>query len=310
MNKHLVVSILAGIATVVGRLRIYRILPGTALHKVWRFLSRNRLVGDIPFGFDVEFLGTRFRLEGPFQHAAGDYYVEYLTWGGHESPTTAHITQVVRECPSPRFLDVGAHYGWYTIYLAKVIADRGPVFAIEPSEAIFSILKRNLELNSINNVCLYKLPLSDKHETISMVPSKPVPRESRYMRSVTEEVAINNTTVDAIPFDELNEREAIHPNIVKIDVHGVWRKVIDGMTASLRRDVEHLYLELDSLGDDLSSKYEDIQHVILTLREAGMDVYEIQDYFKRTGGKMLQADVNRIARKGITLAMLYAVKRK
>jgi len=312
VGKHLAAGILAGIATVVGRPRVYRILPSAPLQKVWRFFSRSRLVGDIPFGFDIEFIGTRFRLQGPFRYAAGDYYLEYLTRGGHEPPATAHITQVVCECPSPRVLDVGAHYGWYTIYLAKVIANRGIVFAVEPSEVVFSLLKRNLELNDVHNVRLYKLPLSDRRETISMVPSKPVPWESRYMRSVTEQGTTDEYagTASAIPFDELNEREAIHPNIVKIDVHGAWRKVVDGMRESLRREVEHLYLEMDTLLNDLSSRYEDVKHVILMLRDAGMDVYEIQDFKKRNGGKMLSADENRIARKGNRLAMLYAVKRR
>jgi len=79
----------------------------------------------------------------------------------------------------------------------------------------------------------------------------------------------------------------------------------------LQRDVEHLYLELDTPSKDLSSHYADIQHVILMLRDAGMDVYEIQDFTKREGGKIVEADENRIARIGkIGDAMLYAVKRR
>jgi hypothetical protein len=61
--------------------------------------------------------------------------------------------------------------------------------------------------------------------------------------------------------------------------------------------------------NDLSLLYTDIQHVILMLRDAGMDVDEIQDFTKRYGGKMLNADENRIAGSGDRAAMLYAVKR-
>ena len=311
-KKQLAVGILAVIATVAIRSRIYGILRRAFPQKIWHFISPDRLVGDIPFGFDIEFIGTRFRLQGAFRHAVCDYYIQCLTQGAYEFPVTTHITRVVRECASPRVLDVGAHYGWYTMYLAKLIANRGDVFAVEPSESVFSFLKQNVESNDLHNVHLYKLPLSDKREAIRMVPSNITPNESRYMYSVEEWEKMNNytSTINAIPFDELNEMEAINPNIVKIDVHGVWRKVVDGMRESLRKDVKHLYLALDPPFNDLSSLHTDIQHVILMLRDAGMDVYEILDFTKRDGGKIIKADKNRIsatASRGRP-TMLYAFK--
>ncbi|MFC2039441.1 FkbM family methyltransferase [Chloroflexota bacterium] len=232
--------------------------------------------------------------------------------GAYEPHFTPHITQVARQCSAPRILDVGAHYGWYTVYLAKLIAGRGTVFAFEPNEAIFSLLQRNVELNDLHNVRLYRLPLSDKRETITMVPSRFIPKESRYMHSVTEQGALDDYTgtLGAIPFDELNEMEAIHPNIVKIDVHGAWRKVLDGMRRSLQKEVEHLYLELDTTSVDLSSHCADIEHVILMLRDAGMDVYEIQGHGQRGSGKMTEAAENQIARIRYRQAWLYAVRRR
>ncbi len=306
MNKRFVLDILVRITAVVGRSRLRKLLPG---RKLWLVLQ-NRLFGDIPFNFEAEVGGTRFRLQGPFRHAGG-YYTAYLTQGAYESAVTAHITQVVRQYPTPRVLDVGAHYGWYTIYLAKIINNRGVVFSFEPSETIFSTLKRNVELNDLHNVHLYKLPLSDKQETVSMVVSKSFPREARYM-AVIEEGAVDNYggALGAIPFDEINEIEAIHPNIVKIDVRSVWRKVVDGMKGSLQRDVKHLYLELDTPSGDLSSQYEDVRYVVSMLRDIGMDVYEIENFRGRDGGRMIEADENKIARTNNREAMLYAVKRR
>lgn len=315
VNKRFALGTLVRIAAVVEGSRLGRILFGQKRNqkrkvKVWRFVTESRLLGDIPFSFDAKVSGTTFQLQGPFRYAAGDYYGAYLTQGAYEPAVTAHITQVVRQCPTPRVLDVGAHYGWYTILLAKIIANRGIVFSFEPSEAIFSLLKRNVELNDLHNVRLYELPLSDKRETVSMV-SNSCHQDSRYM-SVIEQGAMGNNAglLSAIPFDELNEMEAIQPNIVKIDVHGVWKKVVDGMRKSLHRDVEHLYLELDNPLGDLSSWYVDIRHIILMLRDAGMSVYEIQDFRQRHGSKIVKAEDNWIARSGNKEAMLYAVKRR
>ena len=306
VNKQYALSILVRIATPVAKSSLRKILSN---QRIWRFLTENRLIGDIPFRFEAEIQGTRFQLQGPFRYSAGHYYAVYLVQGAYEAPVTAHITRVVRQSANPRVLDVGAHYGWYTLYLAKLIANRGVVFSFEPSEVVFSCLKRNVELNGLHNVRLYMLPLSDEREPISMVVTKEFPREARYMSVVEGDMTDEyNGLVRAIPFDELNETEAIHPNIVKIDVRSVWRKVVDGMRETLSRDVEHLYLELDPppASNGLSSLCADVQHVISMMHDAGMDVYEIQNHRTRDGGQMVKADENRIC--AANEAMLYGVK--
>lgn len=294
--------------------RLYSVMPHNWRRRIFLaclFLVEKTPLGSITYGFEAEVMGTRFRLQGPFRYTGVDYYGPYRVQGAYEPSVTAHITEVVRQCHSPRVLDVGSHYGWYTIYLAKLIGDRGIVYSFEPSEAIFSILERNIELNSLNNVLLYKLPLSDKRETISMVTSNRYPQEPRSMSVIEQGAAKNRPGVlSATPFDELNEAEAIHPNIVKIDVRGVWRKVVDGMRESLRKDVEHLYLELDTPTWDLAIYYEDIRHVIALLRDAGMNVYEITNFRKRDGSEIVKADEESIAYRGEVDAMLYAVKIK
>jgi FkbM family methyltransferase len=296
-------------AAALGRSRAYHVLPyhwRAYLGRVWSFF-----LGSTTFSFHAEVSGTGFQLHGPYQYIAIDYYHTYLKYGAYEPAVTTHITQVLRQCPAPRVLDVGAHYGWYTIYLGKLLADRGIVFAFEPSEDLFLVLKRNVELNALENIRLYKLPLSDRREKVRMVSSKITPRELRFMHSMGEQEVINefNTTLNALTFDEINDREAIHPNIVKIDVHGVWRKVIDGMRQSLYRDIEHLYLELDTASGDIASQSADVEHVIGTIRNAGMNVYEIQHFTKRSYVELIKADEDRIASRTGDV-MLYAVKMK
>jgi len=278
--------------------------------KLWDFTKQTKFFRKLPFGFEAEFDGIKFRMSGPFMYTA-TYYTEYVAEGAYEPAVMPHITQVVQNCPNPRILDVGAHYGWYTLYLASLIGSRGIVFAIEPSESVFEILKRNTEINNLQNVRFYKLPLSDKREMANMVIRGPCPWEPRYM-AVNESEATNRNkmSVGAVPFDELNEKEAIKPNIVKIDVHGVWRKVIEGMKSSIRKDVQHLYLELDTLEANLNSQYEDIKYVIQLLKNMDMQVFEIDNFRSKDGGQIIQADEFNISRAGKMCAMLYAVKGK
>lgn len=304
VNIRSALDIIVRVAAAIARTRLREIFYSK---KLWDFLTANRLIGDIPFSFQAEVSGIKFKMQGPFRFIGGMYYVTYLTQGAYEAAVTTHITNVLRQCHAPRVLDVGANYGWYTIYLAKLLASRGTIFSFEPSETFFPYLKHNVELNNVHNVYLYKLPLSEKRETIQMIAPKHLPRQVMLeMQVINGDITHNSTgALTAIPFDEINKMEAIHPNVVKIDVHGAWKKVIDGMKETLYRDVEHLYLELDTNLQSPHSRNEDIHHVISLLHDVGMDIYEIQNFDHRNGN-VIKIDENQVSRRRRT--MLYGCK--
>jgi len=306
MNVQSSLGTIVRFAAALARSRLRKILCSK---KIWDFLTVNSLIGDIPFSFQAEVNGVKFKMRGPFRFIGGIYYATYLTQGAYEAAVTAHMTNILREYPAPRVLDVGANYGWYTIYMAKLLGSRGLVFSFEPSAAFFPSLKSNVELNDLDNVRLYELALSDKRETIQMTAPKHFPRHITLEMRAMNKDAVHSDTValTAIPFDELNQKEAIRPNVVKIDVHGVWKKVIDGMRETLYRDVEHLYLELDANPQSPQSRYEDVHHVISVLRDAGMDLYELQE-FDQHDGKVIRLDEHQISRE--KRAMVYGFKVK
>jgi hypothetical protein len=71
--------------------------------------------------------------------------------------------------------------------------------------------------------------------------------------------------------------------------------------------VEHLYLEVDTNPQSPQSRYEDIHHVISVLRDAGMDLYELQEFDQRDG-KVIRLDEHQISRN--RRAMVYGFKVK
>ncbi len=60
-------------------------------------------------------------------------------------------------------VDVGAHIGTFSLLAAKRATD-GKVFAFEPLPQNFSLLKKNIELNSLNNVYAINKAVSGKQE--------------------------------------------------------------------------------------------------------------------------------------------------
>jgi len=58
-------------------------------------------------------------------------------------------------------VDIGAHIGYFTIILSDLVGNDGKVIAFEPNPITFSILKKNIETNSLSNVILENLAISD-----------------------------------------------------------------------------------------------------------------------------------------------------
>lgn len=55
--------------------------------------------------------------------------------------------------PGSTVLDIGAHIGLFTIFLAQMTGNRGKVLSFEPSSQNFSILQETIRLNAMEGVC-------------------------------------------------------------------------------------------------------------------------------------------------------------
>ncbi|MDG7045877.1 MAG: FkbM family methyltransferase [Nitrososphaerota archaeon] len=65
--------------------------------------------------------------------------------------------------PRDTVLDFGANIGDFTIKAAKQLNGTGRVIAVEPNHKNVELLKRNIELNHINNVEIYEYAVTDKN---------------------------------------------------------------------------------------------------------------------------------------------------
>ena len=59
------------------------------------------------------------------------------------------------------FLDVGCHYGIFSVLASKMVGPAGRVIAVEPHPESLEILKGNLALNRCENVQILNLAFSD-----------------------------------------------------------------------------------------------------------------------------------------------------
>jgi len=79
--------------------------------------------------------------------------------GYFEPYETTLIESEIR--PGDVVLDIGANIGYYTLIFARLVGERGRVYAFEPDPTNFRLLKKNVRANGYQNVIFVKKAVAD-----------------------------------------------------------------------------------------------------------------------------------------------------
>ena len=71
--------------------------------------------------------------------------------------------------PGDTVIDVGAHFGRYTIPCSRRVGKQGHIFAFEPIESTFKVLQRTVNKLKLQNITLLNCAISDRQHTQQMV---------------------------------------------------------------------------------------------------------------------------------------------
>lgn len=142
----------------------------------------------------------------------------------YEPVETKIIKDIVKE--GDVVVDAGANIGYYTILLSKAVGDTGKVYAFEPEEDCFNLLRKNCRENRCYNVVLINKALSDKEENIKFyIDEKDKASSSMLEGTKGTEVIVNGTTLD---------KEIIEPvDFMKMDIEGAELRALHGATTLL-----------------------------------------------------------------------------
>ncbi len=176
------------------------------------------------------------RLLGPFKTSSvrdghghllelpPDDYLGLRLTGVYEPEVTAFFRRSAR--PGDTALDLGAHVGYFTLLLAKLVGPRGRVVAFEPHPENFALLSKNVRENGYGNVSLYQAAVAERSGRGWLLSEPSSSFCHRLGQAPTDPSAIE---VDTVALDEELAGLAGTIRWVKMDVEGAEVAALRGM---------------------------------------------------------------------------------
>ena len=170
--------------------------------------------------------------------------LDIYLWGCKTHDSELRLTKyLIRHLkPGHVFIDVGAHFGFYTSLAADLVEKDGRVFAFEPTPKTFDILKKNTKLS---NTAIFNKAVGSENGSITFYEYDQL--HSEYNSTIpVEGLSSNEFSVELMRLDTFAERQKIKPNIIKVDVEGAEHAVVKGLENLYSRADFDLVLEIFS----------------------------------------------------------------
>jgi FkbM family methyltransferase len=185
---------------------------------------------------------------------------------GTDLEQKAELNEFIRRCtPSMKLLDVGAHWGFFSLAALHYGRNGTACLAVEASPAAARIIRVNLKLNqATSEVEVIQAAAGARRGVISMLTTGAggadyfeVPPRGR----------TDTIDVPQVSISDLCLERGFVPTHLKIDVEGFEEEVLLGAGECIRRHWPTIFLELH--GDKIKKRGSNPRSVLVILRELG-----------------------------------------
>jgi len=157
--------------------------------------------------------------------------LELSIWGTYEPPVTELFKKEIKR--GDVVLDIGAHIGYYTLILAKLVGENGRVYAFEPDPTNFNLLEKNVKANSYKNVSLVQKAVSNKTGRTNEYLGE---GDSGDHRIYDPHDGRKSIEIEAIRLDDYFKSYGGKIDFIKMHVQGAEALVIEGMPQLLQQN--------------------------------------------------------------------------
>lgn len=225
------------------------------MKKIWQLLGRQTW---IPFGIRnriiSSFVNKKSSVSKPFSTKLNGFiyngnFNTYIDWhvfyfGVYERGFLAFLSEMAKKNGADTVMfDVGANVGHHTLYMAPYCSK---VYAFEPNPESYNKLMEKISVNNLKHITAFPFGLSTTNETLNFyVPeitnsgtASFEDRSSWGHRKITAEVKIGDEAVAAAGVSQLN--------LVKIDVEGFEKNVLEGLRGTIAKFRPLIFFEFEN----------------------------------------------------------------
>jgi FkbM family methyltransferase len=133
--------------------------------------------------------------------------------------------------------DLGAHFGLYSVGLARRVGPSGQVAAFEPNPLSYARLERHRKMNALPWLKTYQAAASDTTDCAELFTYGNLHTTTTHLpyEGETHSVDTKPLQIRTLKLDEcVQAGDLLPPNFVKIDVEGHGHRALAGMAETLR----------------------------------------------------------------------------
>ncbi|MCH8863997.1 MAG: FkbM family methyltransferase [Chloroflexi bacterium] len=208
--------------------------------KVSRFIGKCGLSkfrsARIAHGFLLRFFKSFLKPEFVFMHGHKLFLdaqdsSNLSVYGAYEPIETEVLEREINE--GDVVLDIGANIGYYTLIAARLVGNKGKVFAFEPSPDNFALLEKNVAVNGYKNIIPVPKAVSDESGKIRLFMDEASGVSNRIHDPGDGRKSI---TVEAITLDGFFQDYKGEINFIKMDIEGAEARALQGMRGLLKKN--------------------------------------------------------------------------
>jgi FkbM family methyltransferase len=164
---------------------------------------------------------------------------EGLLFDSYEPATTFVFERLVAR--GDLVVDVGAHWGYFTLLAATLCGETGGVIAFEPHPRNVSILTKNLQANRVHNVDAVAKAVSDGEGLAKLFLSRGSSGSSLISLPPGTELSLDEggcLPVETVSLDSFFAPLCRKPALIKIDIEGAELVAVNGMRTLIRETAD------------------------------------------------------------------------
>lgn len=150
------------------------------------------------------------------------------------------IVEIVK--PGSHVVDIGAHVGFYTLLLSKLVGSEGVVLAFEPLTWNFSVLIENVKINGCKQVKPINKAVLDRPCKLAANICNDGPLPGSISFSALDEPV--GSGVEAVSLDEFIQDKRLVVHFLKIDVEGSESLVLKGAARTIEANHPTMVIEI------------------------------------------------------------------